>query len=75
MIATKPLQEVIILGAGPSGLSIARCLLDKGIKPLLLEASDAVAASWRKRHPQLSLNTVRCRPYREKRSTNDWGAL
>ena len=36
MIATKPLQEVIILGAGTSGLSIARCLLDKGIKPLLL---------------------------------------
>ncbi len=59
MIATKPLQEVIILGAGTSGLSIARCLLDKGIKPLLLEASDAVAASWRKRHPQLSLNTHR----------------
>lgn len=54
-----PRQDVIILGAGTSGLSIAKCLLNKGIKPLVLEEADMVASSWRKRHPQLSLNTHR----------------
>ena len=59
MNTQTPPQDVIILGAGTSGLSIAKCLLNKGIKPLVVEEAAAVASSWRKRHPQLSLNTHR----------------
>ena len=52
-------HEVIIVGAGSSGLSLAFYLLKRGIRPLILDAAPEVASSWRKRHPQLSLNTHR----------------
>jgi phytoene dehydrogenase-like protein len=35
-------QEVVIVGAGVAGLTCAKYLLDAGIEPLVLEASDAV---------------------------------
>ena len=52
-------QDVIIVGAGTSGLSVAYYLLEQGIKPLIIDAATEIASSWRKRHPQLSLNTHR----------------
>jgi putative flavoprotein involved in K+ transport len=52
-------HDVIIIGAGSSGLSLAYHLLQRGLHPLVLDAATEVAASWRKRHPQLSLNTHR----------------
>ncbi len=35
-------QEVVIIGAGVAGLTCAKYLLDGGIEPLVLEASDSV---------------------------------
>jgi putative flavoprotein involved in K+ transport len=56
----SPFQhDVIIIGAGSSGLSLAYHFLKRGLHPLVLDAASEVAASWRKRHPQLSLNTHR----------------
>jgi cation diffusion facilitator CzcD-associated flavoprotein CzcO len=52
-------EEVIIIGAGPYGLSVAATLKQKGIDALVLERGDGVADSWRRRHPQLRLNTHR----------------
>ncbi len=52
-------EEIIIIGAGPYGLGVAATLKQKGIDALVLERGDDVADSWRRRHPQLHLNTHR----------------
>ncbi|OJZ72868.1 FAD-dependent oxidoreductase [Mycobacterium paraffinicum] len=52
-------RAVVIIGAGPAGISAALSLKDKGIRPLLVDQSDAVAASWRGRYDRLRLNTGR----------------
>lgn len=36
----------IIVGAGPSGLAVAACLKEKGIKSLVLERSNCIASLW-----------------------------
>ncbi len=52
-------EPVVIIGAGISGLALARRLERLGIKPLILDAADGFADTWRRRHPQLRLNTHR----------------
>jgi cation diffusion facilitator CzcD-associated flavoprotein CzcO len=52
-------SEVAVVGAGPAGISMAVALKDLGVTPLLIERSDAVAASWRGRYDRLRLNTGR----------------
>ncbi|OBI85666.1 flavin-containing monooxygenase [Mycobacterium asiaticum] len=54
-----PDRDVVIVGAGPAGISAALSLKDKGIRSLLIDRSDAVAASWRDRYDRLRLNTGR----------------
>lgn len=54
-----PERAVVIVGAGPAGISAALSLKDKGIRPLLIDRADAVAASWRGRYDRLRLNTGR----------------
>lgn len=51
--------DVLIIGAGTSGLALARELITCGVRPVMLDAADRPAASWRARHPQLHLNTHR----------------
>ncbi|MEE4238873.1 MAG: NAD(P)/FAD-dependent oxidoreductase [Anderseniella sp.] len=58
-VAKNHTEDVVIIGAGASGLSTADALRRLGICPLILERSRKVAASWRTRHPQLRLNTHR----------------
>jgi hypothetical protein len=50
---------VVIIGAGPAGISTALSLKDRGIRPLLVDRADEVAASWRNRYDRLKLNTGR----------------
>jgi putative flavoprotein involved in K+ transport len=52
-------EEVIVVGAGAAGLSVAALLKRRGFDPLLLERSAQVAASWRSRYESLRLNTPR----------------
>ncbi|HEX6388251.1 MAG TPA: NAD(P)/FAD-dependent oxidoreductase [Solirubrobacteraceae bacterium] len=52
-------HQVAVVGAGPAGISTAVALKDAGVRPLLIERSDAVAASWRCRYDRLRLNTGR----------------
>lgn len=54
-----PYRSVVIVGAGPAGISAALSLKDKGIRPLIVDRADAVAASWRGRYDRLRLNTGR----------------
>jgi flavin-dependent dehydrogenase len=38
-------RDVVIVGAGPPGLSAALSLKDRGVVPLVIERSDHVGAS------------------------------
>jgi putative flavoprotein involved in K+ transport len=53
------MEDVIIVGAGAAGLAVYYRLNKLGIKPRILDAGDQIASSWRVRHPQLRLNTLR----------------
>lgn len=53
-------REVVVVGAGPAGLSSSLALKDVGLRPLALERSDQVGSSWRGRYDRLRLNS--CRP-------------
>lgn len=51
-------EQVVVLGAGPAGLGIARELKHRhGVDPLIVDRSDAPAASWRARYDGFRLNT------------------
>lgn len=52
-------RDAVIVGAGLSGLSLAWELKRKGIRAVILEKEPEIAAPWRRRHPQLRLNTHR----------------
>src|SRR3954454_14576550 len=52
-----PPMNVVVIGAGPAGLSTALALKDAGHPALVLEQAEAVAASWRGRYDRLRLNS------------------
>ena len=49
--------DVLIIGGGPAGLGVAYELLERGIKPHIIDEAAEVGSSWRRRHDQLHLNT------------------
>jgi putative flavoprotein involved in K+ transport len=53
------MPPVVIIGAGPAGLAAAAALRRAGTESVIFERGPAVAASWRDRHEDLRLNTVR----------------
>jgi putative flavoprotein involved in K+ transport len=52
-------RQVIVVGAGAAGLASAAELRRKGIPALVIERTDAIAASWRERYERLRLNSSR----------------
>ncbi|WP_394813218.1 flavin-containing monooxygenase [Streptomyces johnsoniae] len=54
-----PTPPVHIIGAGPGGLATAAALADRGVKAVVLDKSDDVAASWRAHYDRLRLHTTR----------------
>lgn len=55
----RPDADVVIIGAGTGGLSTAYALKRRGTSVRILDRAPEVATSWRRRHPQLCLNTHR----------------
>ena len=51
--------EVLVVGAGPAGLAVAATLKSKGRRPLVIEKSTQVGASWRNHYERLHLHTVK----------------
>jgi putative flavoprotein involved in K+ transport len=51
--------EVVVIGAGPSGLATAATLKAAGITPVVLDRADRLGAAWRGRYDRLHLHTVR----------------
>ncbi|HEX6229712.1 MAG TPA: NAD(P)/FAD-dependent oxidoreductase, partial [Solirubrobacterales bacterium] len=52
-------RDVIVVGAGPSGISSALALKDIGLRALVVDRAQQVASSWRSRYDRLRLNTAR----------------
>jgi cation diffusion facilitator CzcD-associated flavoprotein CzcO len=52
-------SDVLIVGAGPSGVASALALKDVGVRSLVLDRAEQVAAAWRGRYDRLRLNTAR----------------
>src|SRR6476646_3683550 len=50
-------HQVVIVGAGPAGISTAVALKDRGIQPLVIDRAEEVGSSWRSRYDRLRLNT------------------
>ncbi|BBX95319.1 flavin-containing monooxygenase [Mycobacterium lacus] len=51
--------QVVVVGAGPAGISMALSLRDRGLRPLLIDRADAVGSSWRGCYNRLKLNTCK----------------
>jgi cation diffusion facilitator CzcD-associated flavoprotein CzcO len=51
--------EVVVIGAGAAGLSVAACLLHRGIRPLVLDSGEEVGQTWAQRYDRLHLHTPR----------------
>lgn len=51
--------EIVIVGAGPAGLSTAGALKTLGLEALLLDRDDRLGGSWARRYERLHLHTIR----------------
>ncbi|MFI1335294.1 flavin-containing monooxygenase [Streptomyces sp. NPDC020845] len=47
--------DVVVIGAGQSGLATAHALLEQGLRPVVLEASEKAAGSWPRYYDSLAL--------------------
>jgi len=52
-------EDVVVVGAGAAGLSVAGMLRRRGVDAVVLERTDHVASSWRSRYESLRLNSAR----------------
>ncbi|MFD4631286.1 flavin-containing monooxygenase [Streptomyces sp. NPDC058284] len=52
-------RPVYVVGGGPGGLAVAAALRARGVRAVVLEKSDRVAASWRAHYDRLHLHTTR----------------
>lgn len=59
--------DVVVIGAGPTGLSVSACLKRADVPHVLLEREASVAPAWRRHYDRLHLHTSRAfssLPYR-----------
>jgi indole-3-pyruvate monooxygenase len=53
--------EVVVIGAGPSGLAVGACLEQRQIDFTILEKEHQVGSSWRRHYERLHLHTIKSR--------------
>ncbi len=51
--------DVVVIGAGPAGLATAGCLIQRGLRPCVIEKAPQLADSWRHHYERLHLHTVK----------------
>jgi putative flavoprotein involved in K+ transport len=54
-----PENDIVIVGAGPAGLSTAGALKAIGLEAVVLDQDDRLGGSWARRYARLHLHTVR----------------
>ena len=52
-------SDAVVIGAGPAGLAAAACLIQRGLRPMVLERAGDLGASWRSHYERLHLHTVK----------------
>jgi hypothetical protein len=52
-------DDVVVVGAGASGLAVAAALRRTGLEPVVLERDDEIGGTWARRYDRLRLHTVR----------------
>ena len=62
--------DVVVVGAGPSGLAVGACLQERQINFIILEREQQVGSSWRKHYERLHLHTIKSRSSLPFRSFN-----
>src|SRR5262249_49407948 len=59
----RPMQHVatpaLVIGAGPAGLATAASLLERGLRPEVIERGESVGQAWRGHYQRLHLHTVK----------------
>jgi cation diffusion facilitator CzcD-associated flavoprotein CzcO len=53
--------QVVVIGAGPSGLAVGACLQRQRIDFVILEKEHQVGSSWRRHYERLHLHTIKSR--------------
>lgn len=54
-----PQTDIIIIGAGPAGLTTGGALKHVGLSPILLDKDTVVGGTWQRRYDRLHLHSVR----------------
>ncbi|XHS79727.1 flavin-containing monooxygenase [Burkholderiaceae bacterium UC74_6] len=50
-------EDILVIGAGPSGLAVSACLGKEGLKHAVLEREASVGSAWRTHYDRLHLHT------------------
>jgi indole-3-pyruvate monooxygenase len=53
--------EVVVIGAGPSGLAVGACLQQRRVDFIIPEKEHQVGSSWRRHYERLHLHTIKSR--------------
>ena len=52
-------EDILVIGAGPAGLSVSACLREQGLAHVVLEREQTVGSAWRKHYDRLHLHTAK----------------
>ena len=52
-------EDILVIGAGPSGLAVSACLREQGLAHVVLEREATVGSAWRKHYDRLHLHTAK----------------
>jgi indole-3-pyruvate monooxygenase len=52
-------NEILVIGAGPAGLSVSASLRRAGLPHMVIDRADSVAATWKQHYDRLHLHTVK----------------
>ena len=55
----SPIQDVLIIGAGPAGLAMGACLRERNVPFRIFEQEAEVGPAWRRHYDRLHLHTTR----------------